>query len=190
MRPFVIVVDVQGDFMRADGALPVPGADALIAPMQAWLSTLTPADTAGVLFTFDTHFAETYADTAEAAQFPLHCVKGRAGWQGVLDPAAIDPAVPLYRLEKGVFDMWAEADVTIEDTRRPERAGVPRERFFAVLKDQGVTEVTVIGVAADFCVRWAVAGLLARGFRVDVPPALTRGIARQIAEVAAAGYAG
>ena len=50
---FVIVVDTQVDFMRPDGALPVAGAEALVAPMHAWLATLEPAETAGVLFTFD-----------------------------------------------------------------------------------------------------------------------------------------
>ena len=54
----------------------------------------------------------------------------------------------------------------------------------------GVTEVTVIGVAADYCVRWAVDGLLARGFAVTVPAALTRGIERQIEAVAGEDFAG
>ena len=54
MQRFVVVVDTQADFMCADGALPVAGAEALIAPMQRWLASLRPAETAGVLFTFDT----------------------------------------------------------------------------------------------------------------------------------------
>jgi nicotinamidase-related amidase len=54
MQRFVIVVDTQADFMLADGALPVAGADALIASMQAWLAALRPEETAGILFTFDT----------------------------------------------------------------------------------------------------------------------------------------
>ena len=58
MRQFVIVVDTQADFMQADGALSVAGAEALKAPMQAWLASLSPADTAGILFTFDTHLPE------------------------------------------------------------------------------------------------------------------------------------
>ena len=63
---FVIVVDTQSDFMAHDGALSVEGAAALIAPMQAWLSALDPGDTAGVLFTFDTHHREAYASSEEA----------------------------------------------------------------------------------------------------------------------------
>lgn len=181
MKRFVIVVDTQADFMNADGALSVDGAEALIAPMQAWLAWLRPAETAGVLFTFDSHFTDTYQGSAEAEQFPIHCVYRTPGWENVLDPDAIDPAVPVYRLEKGVFDMWAELDLAIEAVATGEK--VARDAFFAELKACGVTEVTVIGVAADYCVRWAIEGLIARGFAVEVPTGLTRGIARPIEQV-------
>ena len=42
---------------------------------------------------------------------------------------------------------------------------------------------------ADYCVRWAIEGLVARGFTVDVPQGLTRGIARPIAQVVAEDFA-
>ncbi len=187
---FVIVVDAQRDFMLPDGALYVAGAETLVAPMNAWLAALDPADTAGVLMTFDTHEAATYAQSAEAAQFPIHCVRGSGGWQSALDPDTIDPAIPLYRLEKGVFAMWEEPDVTIRDARVSTRPAVPRDRFFDDLRQRGIDRVTVIGVAADFCVRWAVEGLIARGFHVTVPSTMTRGIMRQIDAVAAEEWAG
>lgn len=183
MRSFVVVVDVQGDFMRADGALPVAGAEALVAPMNAWLAALRPQDTAGVLYTFDTHLPEIYAGSPEAAQFPEHCVRGTTGWETMLELTAPDAAIPLYRLEKGVFDMWAEPALAVEPIR-PSDAPLDRNAFFAALRDSGVETATVIGVAADFCVRWAVDGLLRRGFRVTVPAALTRGIVQQIDAVA------
>jgi nicotinamidase/pyrazinamidase len=185
MTRFVIVVDTQMDFMAADGALSVAGADALVEPMRDWLEALEPADTAGVLFTFDTHVPEVYAGSAEAKAFPIHCVRGSDGWRNVLDVASLDPAIPAWRIEKGVFDMWAEDGLSIEDARDPGGSAFPREAFFAQLKAQGVTDVTVIGVAADYCVRWAIEGLVARGFRVAVPDGLTRGIDRQIAAVVA-----
>jgi nicotinamidase/pyrazinamidase len=47
----------------------------------------------------------------------------------------------------------------------------------------------VTGVVADFCVRWAVEGLIERGFRITVPANLTRGIVRQINMVAAEEWA-
>ena len=189
MSRFVIVVDAQRDFMMPDGALYVAGAEALVAPMNDMLASLSPVDTAGVLLTFDTHEPERYALSAEAGQFPLHCVRDSAGWQTVLDVAAIDPQIPLYTLEKGVFAMWEEADVTIRDARDLGAASIPRDRFFHRLRAEDVAEVVVIGVAADFCVRWAVDGLIERGFRITVPADLTRGIVRQIDAVAAEEWA-
>jgi nicotinamidase/pyrazinamidase len=190
MQDFVVVVDTQRDFMAADRALSVAGADALVAPMRAFLSGLEPERTAGVLFTFDTHVPAVYAVSAEAKAFPAHCVKGTPGWANLLDPALIDRAIPAWRIEKGVFDMWAEDGLLIEDARGDAMPPVPRDAFFARLRDAGVREVTVIGVAADYCVRWAVAGLVARGFSVTVPAGLTRGITRQIDAVLAEDFAG
>jgi nicotinamidase/pyrazinamidase len=187
MKRFVIVVDTQADFMNADGALPVDGAGDLIAPMQVWLASLRPAQTAGVLFTFDSHFADTYPGSAEAEQFPIHCVHRTPGWENVLDPDVIDPAIPVYRLEKGVFDMWAESDLVVEAAASGGK--VVRDAFFAELQARGITEVTVVGVAADYCVRWAIDGLVARDFTVEVPTGLTRGIARPIEQVVAEDFA-
>ncbi|APR51336.1 cysteine hydrolase [Sphingomonas koreensis] len=187
MKRFVIVVDMQRDFVAADGALPVAGAEAFVSPMKAWLAGLRPEDVAGVLFTADTHVPAIYAASAEAEQFPPHCEKGTPGWENVLDPDAVDPAVSVYRLEKGVFDMWAEPHVTIESVATGEK--VARDAFFAELKARDVSEVTVVGVAADYCVRWAIEGLVARGFAVEVPMGLTRGIARPIEQVIADDFA-
>lgn len=187
MKRFVIVVDMQRDFVAADGALPVTAAEAIVSPMKAWLAGLRSEDVAGVLFTADTHVPAIYATSAEAEQFPPHCEKGTPGWENVLDPDAIDPAIPVYRLEKGVFDMWAERDLTVAAVATGEQ--VAREAFFAELKARGVTEVKVIGVAADYCVRWAIEGLVARGFAVEVPTRLTRGIARPIEQVIADEFA-
>lgn len=178
MPRFVIVVDAQRDFMLPDGALYVAGADTLIAPMRNWLVGLDPAKTVGVLLTFDTHDRDTYPSSAEAAQFPIHCLRGEPGWMSVVAPDRIDPAIPVYALEKGVFDMWAEPDSVLK--RMGTAKTHDRDAFFAALHRSGVEDVEVVGVAADYCVRWAVEGLIARGFRVSVPAALTRGIARQI----------
>lgn len=190
MSRFVIVVDTQVDFMAKDGALSVAGAEALVEPMQAWLRALQSEETAGVLFTFDTHLPDVYAASEEAKAFPLHCVKGSEGWANTLDVGLIDAAIPAWRIEKGVFDMWQEPGLMLEDARDPAAPLQPRDAFFAALKARGVTSVCVIGVAADFCVRWAIDGLVARGFAVQVPEGLTKGIARPIDTVLRDDFAG
>lgn len=188
MRRLEIVVDTQADFMNANGTLFVDGAEALIAQIRAWLAALKSTEAAGALFTFDSHFADTYRGSAEAEQFSIHCAYRTPGWENVLDPDAIDSAVQVYRLEKGVFDMWAKPDLTVEAVATGEK--VARDAFFAELKARGITEVTVVGVAADYCVRWAIEGLVAREFTVAVPAGLTRGFARPTERVIADYLAG
>ena len=190
MRRFVIAVDVQRDFMMADGALYVPGAQDLVAPLKLWIAALHPEDIAGILFTFDTHLPETYAGSAEGETFPIHCVRGSVGWETVIDPALLDPAIPAWRMEKSVFDMWAQTGLVIADVRDASASPQPRDAFFGALKASGVEEVVVIGVAADYCVRWAIAGLVARGFRVIVPTGLTKGIERTVETVVMADFPG
>ena len=185
---FVVVVDMQRDFVASDGALLVAGAEEMVAPMNAWLASLQPAEVAGVLFTADTHVPEVYALSEEAKQFPPHCEVGTPGWALVVDPNVVDAAIPTYRLEKGVFDMWAEPGLAVERIGTADTTD--REAFFNGLQAQGVEHVEVVGVAADYCVRWAVEGLLARGFRVTVPVGLTRGIVRQIDMVALEEWTG
>lgn len=185
---FAIVVDMQRDFVMADGALPVLGADAIVAPVDAWLAGLRPDAVAGVLFTADTHVPAVYALSDEAKEFPPHCAVGTPGWALMVDPGAVDPAIPCYRLEKSVFDMWAEPDLQL--TRIGAEQAIDRDRFFASLRAEGIDAVEVVGVAADYCVRWAVEELLARGFHVTVPAMLTRGIARPIDAVALAEWPG
>lgn len=182
MRDLILVVDTQADFMLPDGALPVPGADAIVTPLTEWLARRTPADTAAIVFTFDTHFADTYPGSAEAELFPIHCVKGTAGWRNLLDPQSVPPAITCRTLEKGVFDMWAEDGLVLRDAHG-KSPPVPRDLFFDELRRQGVERAVVVGVAADYCVRWAIDGLVRRGFSVTVPESLTRGIERSIGQV-------
>jgi nicotinamidase/pyrazinamidase len=84
--------------------------------------------------------------------------------------------------------MWVEPDVAIECVATGEK--VERDVFFAELEAGDISEVTVVGVAADYCVRWAIDGLVTRGFAVEVPMALTRRIVRPIEQVIADDFAG
>jgi len=185
MQDFVIVVDMQQDFVLPTGALAVQGADRLIGPMQRWLSELQAGDTAGVLFTFDTHDPIAYAVSPESRQFPIHCVGHTPGWESVLDWQAIATGIPVYRLEKSVFAMWEEPALLMQDMHDPKAPGVDRDRFFAALQARGGRRVIVVGVAADLCVRWAIDGLVERGFDVVIPNGLTRGIEREMEQVVA-----
>lgn len=168
---FDLVIDVQNDFMRPDGALYVPGAETIIAPLQQHVDTRSSR---GMLFTYDTHERGVYETSEEAKQFPIHCVKGSEGWQ-----LAIAPPMPCRTMEKGVFDMWHEPRLFVQY----QDFVVERDMFFDDLRDTGVTTLRICGVASDYCVKWAIEGALARSFKVQVIAALTMGIERDMAQV-------
>lgn len=194
----IVAVDTENDFMRADGLLAVPGAEALIGPMRDYVAARDGREVAAVLATFDLHDAATFFGSAENVGdpangipgFPLHCEIGTAGAENVLDlDVPVRNGIPTYRLEKGVFDMWQEDDVRVARLAAPEGAE-PREAFFDRLQRDGVDTVRIFGVAADFCVMWAIRGFLDRGFRVEVVERLTAGIARDMAQTAAEEFPG
>jgi nicotinamidase/pyrazinamidase len=189
---FDLVIDVQNDFMRPTGKLYVPGAETLIAPLQAHIAAVggdqDTAHSLGIVFTYDTHLPEVYETSEEAKSFPIHCIKDSDGWQLAVDPSVA--RVPIYKMEKGVFDMWHEPGPMILFYAPPPRIPtVDRDLFFHNMQLAGVHKIRVVGVAADYCVEWAIDGLLARGFEVEVIGRLTVGIERTIEQVVADKFA-
>lgn len=201
----LVVVDMQVDFVMGYGKLPVKDAERTIIPSIGILAGLDSEEYAAVLFTYDTHTEEAYIGSLEnvgdpeagAPGFPIHCEKGTPGWELVLNPQLVPVDIPIYQLEKGVFDMWREdGDDTLVyriPRYRPgatfDAIGRNRESFFDHIVPQVDTAV-VIGVASDFCVKDAIAGLLARGLKVEVIADATAGIMREIAQVATEEFPG
>ncbi len=154
------IVDMQYDFVASDGKLAVTGASGLIQPANDFLHR-EQMDL--VIATFDTHDAKTYVTSAEGKMFPPHCIRGTRGWESVLD-------LPknTVRVMKNQFDVWAAPEAMT--------------RALGHIKPAGAG-VYVMGVASDFCVKYAIAGYLARGYSVTVLADLCRGIERQIDDV-------
>lgn len=181
MKKFLIVVDTQKDFMEKSGALYVDGADKLIDPLQDFIEDLNPDLYCGVLFTFDTHFEDTYAESEEAKQFPPHCLVETEGWKNVVDLKSVPHGIKCFELDKGVFNMWAEEGVEIYWNNEVEVA--LRDDFFNIMKALGIDTIEVVGVCSDVCVKDAINGLVEQGFKVEVRRDLVRGINQQIDEV-------
>ena len=200
MFKIAVIVDAQVDFMKEDGALYVDGAEPVVEIIDQYLESLTVENGYfGVLFTADTHDPETYPESPEAEMFPPHCYIGTDGFDFAVDPAkvamAADGGVDRFILNKGVFNMWEQTELEI----RPFKvAGEPaaimgeqdREAFFKNAMEAGVDTVEVCGVATDYCVKWAIEGLLARKFNVIVYDNLVAGIERDIHQVAQEDFAG
>eukprot|EP01124_Arcella_intermedia_P017759 TRINITY_DN2462_c0_g1_i1.p1 TRINITY_DN2462_c0_g1~~TRINITY_DN2462_c0_g1_i1.p1 ORF type:complete len:429 (-),score=98.64 TRINITY_DN2462_c0_g1_i1:15-1262(-) len=104
----VIAVDVQYDFAHPGGSLYLKDSDVTVHNIQLYLQHLSPERCAGVLYTLDTHYQDTYAQTEESAQYPMHCVENSVGWSLVVDPKEVDGSIGKWYLKKEFFSMWRQ----------------------------------------------------------------------------------
>jgi len=75
MKEFLIVVDIQKDFVN--GSLGTPEAEKIVAPAAKRISSFE----GDIFVTYDTHF-ENYLESAEGKKLPVaHCIKGTDGWE-------------------------------------------------------------------------------------------------------------
>ena len=71
-------IDFQNDFVHPYGALTLSNPE-LIGRQQKFANSLFLKSFDKIIDTYDTHFAETYANTKEAQSFPPHCILPAGG---------------------------------------------------------------------------------------------------------------
>lgn len=210
VRRILDIVDMQVDFMHVDGLLAVPDADRLIARTNDFFRTLPRDEYQFALFKYDTHFAVEYPHSPESQSFPhIHCEYGTKGWTLAVDDGLLADKLPVHYMTKNCFDMWADNPVSaaaqlefagvrdrqayanlfhVTNDRDALARGVGREEFFAALGMDEDLEVTMLGVASDFCVHDAMLGYLQRGARVRVIGDLVTGIGTNVPGRAPSGH--
>jgi len=162
MTRALLVLDVQNDFCEG-GNLAVAGGVAVATRITEYLRT---ADYAHVVATRDhhidpgRHFAEhpDFLDT-----WPAHCV---VGTEGVELHEALDRA----RLE-AVFDKGEYAAAYSGFEGRADDV-----TLVEWLREHGVDEVDIVGLATDHCVRATALDAVGHGFRTRVLLHLTAGV--------------
>ncbi len=169
----LLVVDVQNDFCEG-GSLAVKGGAAVAAGISALLAT---ADYPVVAATRDAHrdpdghFSPTpdYVDS-----WPVHCKIGTAG-------AEFHPNLDTQRLDS-VFDKgeWKAAYSGFEGTNAEGRT------LAEWLRDRGVDQVDIVGIATDHCVRATGIDAAGEGFAPTVLLDLTAGVAPDTVKTALA----
>ncbi len=154
-------IDTQRDFLEPDGALYVPGSEAIL-PRLARLTTFARDHQIPILATADAHTL----DEPDPEPFPPHCLRGTPGHDRVestrcgdthilaLDDKFTPPATPLphLTLHKQKYDFFSHPEA---------------DRVITHYAQTNPTFV-VYGVATDYCVRAAVEGLLARSLKVAI----------------------
>lgn len=172
-----IVIDIQNDFCPG-GALAVTEGDTIIAGINSEIERFDH-----VILTQDWHpaahssFASTHTGRApyemitmpygEQTLWPDHCIQGSHG-------AEFHPHL-----------QWTKAELIIRKGFR--KAIDSYSAFFendhttptglgGYLRERGITDVTLAGLATDFCVAYSALDAIEQGFNVTVLPDLSRGI--------------
>ncbi len=173
----LIVIDIQNDFCPG-GALAVAGGDEIIPRVNALMQELPVT-----VLTQDWHpeehssFAAIHAGCAPfqtiempygpQTLWPVHCVQGSAG--AAFHPGlSLDPADLIlrkgFRAEVDSYSAFFENDHTTPTGL----AGYLRER--------GITDLTFVGLALDYCVAWSAIDAARLGFRARVLEGACRAI--------------
>lgn len=169
MKKLLHIVDMQNDFVLSNGKLAVAGAESLIEPANEFVKSVHFDKT---IATFDTHYRKTYKKTEESKMFPPHCLFGTKGWELAMHMDKYDMVIKVLKEQ---FDVWENLYLDGVDFILADYKLTPEN-----------TDVYVMGVASDFCVKYAIKGYLDRGYSVNVLQDLCRGINKQIDEVVSA----
>jgi nicotinamidase/pyrazinamidase len=162
-RPGValIVVDIQNDFADPTGSLGVRGSAAII-PIVNREAALARANGALVAYSQDWHPEHTPHFATDGGPWPVHCV--RDTWGAALHPALEVPDdAPLIR--KGVNGEDGYSAFTMRDPETGDTLPTELERL---LRDAGVDDVVVVGLATDYCIAATAADAVRLGFATTV----------------------
>lgn len=162
MKEIVFIdIDTQFDFISPKGKLYVPGAEELI-PNLKLLTLAAFNNDILIISSQDTHAR----NDPEFKQFPSHCVAGSSGQKKILETRLKKRVVisseilgrrellakikgyPQVILEKNTYDVFTNFNL------------------LRMLKP--FSEAYVYGVALDYCVKYAVLGLLQSGLKVNL----------------------
>ncbi|GHB18963.1 isochorismatase family protein [Streptomyces chryseus] len=175
MHRALIVVDVQNDFCEGGSLAVAGGADVAAAVTE--LIGEAPAGYRHVVATRDHHVDpgdHFSANPDYVHSWPVHCV---AGTEGVGFHPNFAPAVASGAIA-AVFDKGAHA-AAYSGFEGTDENGTGLAVW---LRERGVTEVDVVGIATDHCVRATALDAVREGFTTHVLLDLTAGVAEATTE--------
>ena len=143
-RTALIVVDVQNDFADASGSLYVPGGEQVVEAVNLEIADARAAG-ALVVYTQDWHPPSTPHFQKDGGTWPDHCVQDTWG-------AAFHPALDVggEHIRKGVDGSDAYSGFSTRDVVSGEQRETALGRL---LRDRGIEDVVIVGLATDYCVK-------------------------------------
>ena len=154
----LVIVDYQNDFARPDGALSVPAGEEIAERINAHAAS---GEYDLVVATRDWHPPNHGSFAAQGGPWPDHCVQGTEG-------AELHPALDAERVDE-VVDKG-------QDPGTEGYSGFEATELAELLRARGAEELTVVGLATDYCVKNTALDALREGFAVRVDPSAVRGV--------------
>lgn len=173
----LIVIDIQNDFCPG-GALAVAGGDEIVDQVNAMMDEFHV-----VVLTQDWHpanhssfaashpgaapFSLTEMDYGPQVLWPVHCVQGTGG-------AEFHPALrtePAHLVIRKGFRPGIDSYSAFYENDRVTPTGLD-----GWLKNIGVTQVTLVGLATDYCVAYSALDAVSHGFTTTVVESACRAI--------------
>lgn len=183
-KNILVMIDMQNSFIHPQGKLYIKNSERLIQDTNDYLKNISKDFFDCVIYTQDTHFAKTYNQYEEAKHFPLHCEFNTWDWELALSTELMDDKIKhIYTLHKDTYDMWNKP--TIDNnydlmyklinhkTKKPCFNSVDE-----LLQSYPIehTNIYLLGVASDYCNKYAIVGFLQRNYKVHILQNLTEGI--------------
>lgn len=179
MAKALLIIDVQVDFCEG-GALACQGGakvaaaitDHIRANRSHYDYVIASRDWHTPNSLNDGHFPEAGIEPDFVSTWPLHCIAGEKGaeYHENLDSSLIDIHIKKGQDANGysIFDGTDDSG----------------KSFLDLTKELGITDVDVVGIATDYCVRASSLDANSHGLNVSVITSLTAGVASSSIEAA------
>jgi len=158
-RTALIVVDVQNDFADPAGSLYVAGGEETIPFINGQIDAAREAG-ATVVYTRDWHPESTPHFAKDGGIWPVHCVGDT--WGAEFHP---DLVVDGPEIRKGTGGEDGYSGFSVRDPVSGEATPTDLE---ALLRKAQVTDVVVVGLATDYCVKETALDAARLGFRTTL----------------------
>ncbi|KAI0389452.1 isochorismatase [Xylariaceae sp. FL0594] len=203
-KPALIVVDMQEDFCPPNGSLAVARGRDIAAPINQLLALPSFALKVAtkdwhppnhISFASNHAGKKAFVDCVEVANpyddsqryesrlWPVHCVQGTAGAQlipeldserlDVVIEKGTDARVEMYSPFYAPFDEKGDEE---EEEKGKKRKRVGDSGLLSLLRSHAVTDVYVVGLAGDYCVKSCAQDSVREGFRTYLIEECTRAV--------------
>lgn len=174
MSRALVVVDMLNDFVNPQGSLPVPDATSIIAPINSLALYGDGKNKYKVILSMEDNHKEGHCSFKQnGGDYPPHCVQGTPGREIHKDLRLRD----FFNIHKGSHDDAESYGGFYDDKRRETEA-------LAILRMNNISEIHVVGVATEFCVKETVLQSLEYGFDTMFIPECIRGLEKHTSKQA------